>query len=214
MRKFACLMALLMLGGCNVVVTEQPLFSARDEAGAPPMKPGLWRMDADEACDFDPAKPLADWPECASGAVFAPGVISGHDKKDGKDVRIEAPFILAAGDPRVGQLRLVDEDIEGHGKANPPYGYVAVKPTKLDHGAIVEVTYWLVLCGPPPPPNAKTRSQKPALGTLHPLPGMKMKPGDAVCTTDSQAALRGAAAASRAWGEKPKRARWIRAGEG
>ena len=51
------------------------------------------------------------------------------------------------------------------------------------------------------------------MGTLKPLPGMEMKPGDAVCTTHSKDALRAAAKASEAWAEAPlPEARWLRDG--
>ena len=41
-RLLFVLAAALMLGGCNMVYAEQPLFTAADAASAPAMRPGLW----------------------------------------------------------------------------------------------------------------------------------------------------------------------------
>lgn len=59
--------ACLPLGACNVVVTKAPLFSKADESGAPPLRPGLWRMGSEPDCTVDESKPLIDWPKCAPG---------------------------------------------------------------------------------------------------------------------------------------------------
>jgi hypothetical protein len=69
-----------------------------------------------------------------------------------------------------------------------------------------------VQCGPPPPVDKNGNST--AMGTLKPLPGIEMKPGDAVCTTHSKDALRAAAKASEAWADQPPhQSRWLRDGE-
>lgn len=47
MRKLLVLLAALSLTACNAVISEMPLFSARDARGAPVLKPGLWAMIED-----------------------------------------------------------------------------------------------------------------------------------------------------------------------
>src|SRR5579864_9452310 len=105
----AALIGLGLLTACNVVITKTPLFSAADEAGAPRLKPGVWLAIKQGDCQFDEKKPIDTWPECAGGAVVKVGELVGYNKKDGGAGAWEHdPFILAAGDPRIGQLRTTD----------------------------------------------------------------------------------------------------------
>ena len=91
-----------------------------------------------------------------------------------------------------------------------PYGYGAVRPTNVDdQGRITAFTLWPIQCGPPPPKDKDGNDT--AAATLKPLPGLEMKPGDAVCTTKSVSALRNAAKASEAWAPQPRGdSHWIR----
>jgi len=227
LRSLIVLASLALLGACNVVMTKDPLFTLADEAGAPKMRPGVWLMGKDGDCQVDEKTPIDTWPECAGGGVVKDGEVVGPDKKH-KGAWEHDPFILAAGDPRIMQVRVdMSANVEasasatGGGEASasssPPqsaqaYGYGGARATKTDaQGFIVAISYWPVMCGPPPPKNAK--GEDVASGTLKPLPGMIMKPGDPVCTTTSTAALRGAASASKAWTDKPMDAHWVRDGE-
>jgi len=218
-----------LLSACNVVLTNEPLFTQADAAGAPTLRPGVWLFFKQEGCDVDSAKPFVDWPDCAGGGLVKEGKIAGHKSGAPKDELERTPVVLAAGDPRVAQLR-VDVDVGADAQASAsgdatasasasggghsqPYGYAAVRPTKLDEaGRIVAFRFWPVACGPPPPKDKSGADT--AAGTLKPLPGMDMKPGDPVCSTSSKAALRAAAKASEAWAEGPiPEARWIRDGD-
>jgi len=214
MRGLVVLAVALLLGGCNVVVTEGPLFAPADERGAPPLRPGVWRME-DPKCPVEEALPIDQWPECAGAAVMSPGQMAGFDRKGGKAVLQQIPLVLAAGNPRIAQVSMHEEPPKP-GEPDKGYGYAAVKPLKTDRQRrITEIRYWLVQCGPPPPEarDMPKRDRLPPLGTLHPLPGMKMKPGEAVCTTDSIKALRAAAKASEAWDDEHHSAHWVRDGE-
>jgi hypothetical protein len=224
--RLLALAALSLLGACNVVLTQGPLFKAADEAGAPAMRPGVWLIGQEGGCRFDERAPIDAWPDCAGGAVVKAGEMTGPDKK-GKGAWEREPFVLAAGDPRIIQMRVqetlsVDASAQasGGGEASASasgggaaqsYGYAGARPVSFDaQGQITSLVYWPVMCGPPPPRNAK--GEEVAGGTQKPLPGMDMKPGDPVCTTTSTAALRGAAKASKAWTEKPMQAHWVRDG--
>ena len=208
MRVALMFAALTLLCGCNVVVTRTPLFSAADEAGAPALRPGVWRAAVDPACAVDEAQPLVDWPKCTGGAVLGPGEAAYHDRGSAKDILIHEPFLFAAGEPRIAQARIVlSGDITLEGDVTP-YIYAGARATKRDdRGRIVAVTLWPVQCGPP-----RTGAANGDTTTLHPLPGIHMKPGDLVCTADSVATLRAAARASEAWAEKPLTAHWVRDG--
>lgn len=228
LRVLAALAGLALLSACNVVQTTTPLFAAADEAGAPRLRPGVWQVFTSGDCTFDERQPIDKWPDCVGGAVVKPGEMIGYDKKDSGGVWEHDPFILAAGEPRIGQILMqetvgVGASAEASGGAAASasasgdgvshfFGYAGVRPTKTDaDGFITAVSFWPVMCGPPPPKNAK--GEEVAMGTLKPLPGMVMKPGDATCTTASQAALRAAAKASEAWKEASPAARWLRDGD-
>ncbi|HEY2177791.1 MAG TPA: hypothetical protein VGH15_04355 [Caulobacteraceae bacterium] len=207
MNRYAVIGVLcLLLGACNVVVTKTPLLSRSDEAGAPPMRPGLWRLEGDEPCQVDESRPLIEWPKCAGGVVIKDGSAGYYDRDGPAPVWTSQPFVLAAGTPRVGQAQA---KISGDVKVgSDPFIYFGARATKNDDAArITAMSIWPVQCGPPPPGDKAESTSKP-------LPGIEMKPGDPVCTTASVAVLRMAAGASEAWIPKPIRARWLRADGG
>ena len=224
LRAVVAAAALALLTACNMVETKDPLFATADEQGGPVLRPGVWLIGKDGDCQVDEAKPIDTWPSCAGGAVVKSGSLTGHDTKNGKGVWETIPFIFAAGDPRIIQVK-VDETVSvsagaeasggaeasasasGGGEAHY-FGYAGALATKTDdQGRITAISYWPVLCGPPPPKNAK--GEDVAGGTKKPFPGMVMEEGGA-CTTTSTDALRGAAKASRRWADKPMDAHWIR----
>jgi len=220
-RIFLAFAGLALLAACNVPVTKAPLFFAADEAGGPRLRPGVWQLGREDVCRFDPGKPFNEWPDCAGAGVVSPGQVIGHDAKKPKDELETTPFIFAAGDPRIIQVKFKTEGAvsmeSGDQHSSSPtgqvwlYGYAAGRPTKTDaQGQITAVSYWLVLCGPPPPENRNGADT--AFGTLHPFPGMKMKPGDGACEPQSAAALRAAAHASERYKERPMEAHWLRDG--
>ena len=215
-----------LLGACNVVLTKDPLFTQADSAGAPQLRSGVWLIFLQPGCQVDTAKPFVDWPDCAGGGLVSNGEIAGHKSGTPKDELERTPVVLAGGQPRIAQLRVdvdtsvsADASASGGGSASAsatgggqahPYAYAAVQPTKLDDaGRIVAFRFWPIDCGPPPPKNKN--GEEVAGGTLKPLPGMQMKPGDAFCSTRSKDALRAAAKASEAWADGPiPEARWLR----
>jgi hypothetical protein len=228
MWRWLMIASLTLLGACNVVLTKEPLFTHADEAGAPALRPGVWLIFREADCKFDETKAFVDWPDCAGGGLVGPDGITA--RKSGHEQGLEVtPIVLAAGQPRIAQLPVemsVSSQAEasasggasatasasGGGEARP-YAYAAVRPTKFDaQGQIVAFKFWPVDCGPPPPKDKGGADSAPA--TLKPLPGIEMKKGDAVCTTDSKDALRAAAKASEAWAEGPiPEARWLRDGK-
>lgn len=220
MRRILAVLSILSLGllsACNVVLTKQPLFTAADEAGAPPLRPGVWVL-RDPDCSFDETQPMTTWPDCAGGMIYRDGQALGVSRKDGKTTWERQPLVIAGGDPRIAQVR-VRLDLSagsGHdtsGQNADLYGYAAVQVLKTGAaGRITAFSYWPVMCGPPPPPPPPNAKPEVAfqLGTKKPLPGLEMKKGEAVCTTSSVPALRNAAKASVAWREKEMTAHWVR----
>jgi hypothetical protein len=220
LRALTLFAAALALGGCNLVVSEKPVFTAADAAGAPPLRPGVWSA-TQPGCDFKPSDPVAKWPKCAGGGVITAAAImaSVDTSSGGPDGQPPAvtkspmtiPYLLAAGDPRVMQVNVKPPAQAG----GPPslFFFAALKPVARDpDGRITQAEVWAIQCGPPPPPKPAASADATDQGgiTDHPLPGMKVT--DGMCAPTDKAAVRNAATASRAWADQIGTMRWIRDG--
>ena len=116
------------LSACNMVVTTEPMFLAQDQA-TPALREGLW-VSPKKDCKFDIKTPTTTWPECAQWIVIRGSSMTGTDEKG---EAFAMPFVLAAGDPRVMQLKIEDE------KKAAIYVYLGVRPLKFDkQGQTVE----------------------------------------------------------------------------
>ena len=200
-RPAAAVLLAIALGGCNVVYSDQPLFTRADEAGAPAMRPGLWLSD-DAKCQFDETKPVQRWPTCASWSLV----------RAGQFLEYKAPawtsmdYVLAAGAPRVLQVPFTIE------KATA-YVYAGLKPLRSDSdGRITAVRTWSAQCGPPPPQpppgSAAPSDGKQRSVTTQPLPGLEIK--DDNCIARDQGPVRASVTASEAWDTTPATAHWVR----
>lgn len=194
------------LSACNMVVTTEPTFLAQDQA-TPALREGLW-VSPKKDCRFDIEAPATKWPECAQWIVIKGASMTGVDEKG---EAFAVPFVLAAGDPRVLQIKIEDE------KMAAIYVYVGLRPLKYDkEGRIVSYTGWLTQCGPPPPKDAKRPDGNPRYGSLQPSPGMVMDADLSGCAPESKAALIRAAGLSEAYEEasdKDDVSRWVREGD-
>ena len=223
-KALAVICAAALLGGCNVVVSKTPVFTAADSAGAPVFKPGLWLSEKDD-CKFDETQPMAKWPECADPLAITPTQVHGVGAKAGKP----SAYLVAAGDPAVVQAQVdidvsagVDVSASGDATASgsasakvkgpPPYAFLGIHPLALDNqGRVIRMEQWPVMCGPPPPePKPDVPFDKARYVTLHPLPGLKIE--GQVCTPDGKAAVLNAARESRTYGTVQK-AHWVREDE-
>lgn len=145
MRRFLLLAAAsLLLGGCNLVVAELPIFTEADASGAPQLKPGVW-LSRDPACPVDTSKPMSDWPACADPSVISADTIGGRAGDDRA-----MPYVLAGGDPQVLQMK-----IQMDPEKPALYMFAGLQVLRTDaQGRIVEARTWGVQCGPPPPAPA------------------------------------------------------------
>lgn len=213
MRLILILAALSLLGACNMVITQQPVFSRLDAYGAPQLRQGVWDQPPSAACQFDKSAPLKTWPSCAQGAVVEPFKMSGFNDNNGKRAWTSLDYVLGWGRPQVLQAYLTSAT--GDPLPMPAfYFYIAVHPTQTDNlGRITAYKSWPVMCGPPPPAGAKgPDGGTPRYGTLSPLPGLTMDQGGNNCSTASKAAIRGAAGQSRAWNKEITASHWVRDG--
>jgi hypothetical protein len=220
MRRILIVASLLLLGACNMVVTKEPLFSKADTVGEAQLRPGVWREKEKDPCDFDESKPLTDWPGCANGFIVKDGQVGGYNTDaSGKKTWSSSELIVAGGDPRVIQVLMKDLGVKGLGDLpfGPMYLYMAAHPTKSDdQGQIVAYTAWPILCGPPPPPDAKgPDGNGMRIGTLEPLPGLTMDKDGNNCSAPSQAVVRAAAKASVKWQAQAtvSEDHWVRDGD-
>lgn len=202
MRHIGIVACALALAGCNLVYSEKPLFSAADSRGAQ-FRPGVW-MKPEPGCDFDRAKPLKEWPECAGGIILRADRMV-DPKQSGKEVA----YVLADGEPPVVQIPF-DEKLK-----KPIFVYAGVRVSKTDErGRITEFRTWIAQCGPPPPKPKD--GAKPSFVTDHPLPGLKIDKESGMCIATSPGPVRVSVRASEAWddGDKSKvPASWLRDGE-
>ena len=214
--RSALIAALLLLGGCNMVVTPTPMVSKTDEAGAPSLRPGVWRGKADPACAFDEQSSLDGWPSCANGAVVGDNDISVYQTLNGQRApKSKVAYILAAGDPRVLQISLSGLTT-GVGLSFNGYVYGGLRQTKTDaEGRIIAYSAWLVACGPSPPQNTKSSDgAKISFGTLAPFSGLVMDKDGQNCAPKSVAALRNATVESEKLPDAtPSSSHWVRDGD-
>lgn len=209
MRVLLGLCLVLLLGGCNRVHSDHPLFFASDAAGAPRLRDGLWAInDGDKTdCAYDAGKPVTIWPDCADWMLVRGGEILGYDKPGKDDVTglgqwTSLPFVLAAGSPPVLQVGMMEED-------RLDYQFFGIEPTASDAVGVTAFSSWPVMCGPPPPEGEMTDGKRRYV-TLEPQPGFTVV-DESSCSATDPGAIRSAAGPSRSWaGESVGGARWVR----
>jgi hypothetical protein len=241
LRIAASVAILLGLSGCNIVVSEDPWFTAADAAPAPVLRDGLW-LAAESDCRFDDARPAEQWPDCAD-AFFVRGEERWSMQWDtdagDKPRRTFAgwepadPFsdtlFVASGDHLIMQAQTQGEPADpppdggdaGAGKADSrAYIYGAIRPGQLDdEGKVLAFETWFIQCGPLPEPKLSPRRKNSSWSdvTEEQSPSVTDKPFpgltviDDVCIAESVEALRQAAVLSEAIGTKEK-SRWVREG--
>lgn len=198
----------VMLGGCNMVVSERPWF---DAPSGPQLKDGIWAIVDMDECAVDPAAALVDWPDCARPVLVRGGEYlgpaSGDDDRPPAERLDPARWdkiahVLADGTPQIDQIAAKHPvgsgrpPVDGVDEGKPFYIYTAVQPSATDSdGRITALRRWPVLCGPKPVRKAGMTGRSRFV-TEKPFKGLKID-GDS-CTAKDLAALRRAAAGSEA----------------
>ncbi|HEY3814162.1 MAG TPA: hypothetical protein VGL66_13135 [Caulobacteraceae bacterium] len=199
--------AALTLGGCNMVMSTKPMFTAADAAGAPVLRPGLW-VALDKDCkDFSPSDEPDQWPQCANGIR-----VGATNLYDPTDPNTPSAYVLASGDPRILQFYIdlsTLQPSETHPAPAWTYFYAAVRPRAHDGaGRITSAEFWFIQCGPPPPKGADGTVNMDDSATHKLLPGMTAtKQG---CSPKDQATVRAAAGPSKAWDDDHHVYHWLR----
>ena len=189
LKQFAVLLSLSLLGACNMVVSETPMFTESDRSKVAP-RDGIWLGEKDD-CQFDSGKPESEWPRCAMQVVVRN---SGRELNliDGKETqRVTALF--AAGTPAIIEAQWIDDAKE---PAKATYGYFGLesRPAAQD-GRFIRASLWPVECG----------AKNPTSSEIRPFPGITPE-----CRPASKDAIRAAAVFSRR-AEQVQVWRWVRA---
>lgn len=200
-RLFACLL-ILMLGGCGMAVSEKPMFTAADTAGAPILADGVWLMKDDPACRVDAALPVSRWPACASWVEHRDGQWSEPSGGTMPTVKpLENDILFVGGTIGLMQVGFKDGGTEWDG---PTYMFMAFdNPAGGDK--LKSIALWPVMCG-------TMIDYKGAAEQRNAMPVVKQRFAgfDEKCRPASQDALRAAAAPSRPHPSKLLRFRWVR----
>ncbi len=219
MRKVLAALLGLALGGCNLVVSEQPWFAA-GAAQQPGLKDGLWVNLKDAKCRFDPAEAIQDWPDCAQPMLVQGGYYRGPGPGQGDPGQLadvdkweRMAHLLAAGEPAIDQIDLSSADEADAARPTKGYLYLATRITARDEqGRAVAVVRWPVACGPLPKRQSRGKSRPGDHVSAKPFPGLVVK--DSICTASDIDALRRAAALSEQVavpnGTPPIISRWVR----
>lgn len=210
-RWSLALLAVTLLGGCTIVGSDKPLFTATDSVGAPVLRPGLWAMPNDD-CDYDEASPAKGWPECANATVVTADRLSGGERGPSGKTKGALAYRIATGDPPGLQVAAPEDEKDG-----PKFIYAGLRPLDFDkQGRATKLRVWLALCAKPP---TFEDGKAPDLPRPDKLPeGLEARPKGSCVALNAQAA-RAAIKRSEEWltGGKSEdmflTAHWVREGE-
>jgi len=189
-RSILIALFLPLLGACNMVISETPMFADAERAASLP-RDGIW-LSEDKDCVFDSGEPESTWPTCVMWILVRDG---GTDisLSDGKGQSESIHGLVVAGNPMIVQARWIDTAKE---PSRAIYGYYAIEPLKVDTDRrFSEAKLWPVECG----------LKKGADAKIEPFPGIG--PG---CRPTSQDSIRSAATSSSR-GDELSEWRWLRA---
>ena len=204
-RLLASFLILILVSGCDVAISERPMFTGADTAGAPQFENGVWLLEEDSDCHVDAAQRVSHWPECANWVVFRDGQLFERVREGDIAVkRIENAILIVAGEVGLAQIEHISS---GGSAAEPPVYFFAAFETLGNPPTLPlrSIALWNVMCG--------TRAMEPGEAASDDQSGELVRfPGfDEKCQPASQDALRAAALASRPSGAPRLRATWMRA---
>lgn len=191
MRLCAALL-ILTLSGCSIAVSDKPMLTAADTAGAPQFADGVWLMpefDEEVDCAVDTARPVSSWPDCATWALHKDGQWFAREGNSGiatKAVPREA-VVVSNGDIAIVQL---ESEPGEDGTVDPtPFTFVAFDNKPAATAPLRAIGFWVVMCGKYESVEGAAEDEADKLVRF---PGFDEK-----CRPESMKVLRDAAAASR-----------------
>jgi hypothetical protein len=184
---------ILALGGCGMVVSDQPMLEPADIAGAPQFADGVWLIsdfDDDSPCIVDTALPVSRWPDCATWAVHQDGQWFAREGNEGIATKAvpRSAVIVSNGDIAIVQLETEKSPAKDGTIDSMPYSFIAFDNKPAATTKLRSIGLWIVMCGK----YEKSGAGDDAVETLVRFPGFNEK-----CRPASVRILRDAAAASR-----------------
>lgn len=138
-------LSVLTISGCQrqTLILDSAVLTPADEAGAPPLRPGVWAR-ASRECDYDPNKALTAWPDCVGYFV-----VRDHELRWAGSSEY-SPMVLAGGYPRVLQE-----------KTERGYEYTGLRAQGFDpQRRVVLMERWSLAC-PDDPATGSTMACEP-----------------------------------------------------
>ena len=190
-RLLAFLGLMVLLGGCNVAMSDKPLFAEAQRSPTLLLADGIWTLDKLD-CVADLAKPRKEWPKCVDWVIVSDNkAVLGSDSKPGDGPQ---DIMIVDGKPPLLQAKVTTTN------SPPAWGYLVFNPqSAAKNGRITAVQVWAVACG----------TEEPGEGSnpkIHPYPGFTEN-----CRTASVEALRAAASKERPASNQTVTWKWLRA---
>jgi hypothetical protein len=179
----------LLLGACNVAMSDKPLFGDAQRSSALVLEDGIWTLDEPD-CKADLGKPRKDWPNCVDWIIVGGSkALVGSDSKPGDGPE---DILIVDGNPPLLQAKVTTSG------SPPTWGYLVFHSLgNSKTGRVTAVEVWPVACG--------TQEGNAANPKIHPYPGFSEE-----CRTTSIDALRAAAARERPADTETVTWRWLR----
>jgi hypothetical protein len=205
--RFLAALLVLTLSGCGIAVSDKPMLSAADTAGAPQFADGVWLMpefDEEVDCAVDAAKPVSSWPDCATWALHKDGQWFAREGKSGIATKPVPREAVAVSNGDIAIVQLESEPGED-GTVDPtPFTFVAFDNKPAATAPLRAIGFWMVMCGKYEPVEGAAEDEADKLVRF---PGFDEK-----CRPESVAVLRAAAEASRPPADiEAPRFHWVRA---
>lgn len=183
-----------------MAVSEKPMFTAADTAGAPQFENGVWLMLAEnerDTCLVDTAQPASKWPQCADWVIHGDGRWFERGGDSGSAIEpVPGSILVAGGDVAILQIAFDDEPKDG-----PSYSFAAFDNKPAATAKLRSIKFWIVMCG-----TYRASADGASAEQLVRYTGFDEK-----CRPASPQAIRDAAEASRPPASKMLELRWVRA---
>ena len=193
-----------------MAVSDKPMLTAADLAGAPRFENGVWLMSdqiSSEPCPVDTIKPVSHWPACAIWLILSKGQWFAREGDAGIEIRSLAGLItVSGGDMAIVQVQnaVLDDSPPDTAPDPLPYFFLAFDQKPVAGERLSAVDLWLVMCGKFS--ARERRGEEEAGKEFFTYPGF-----DKQCRPNSIDVLRAAAAASRTPERQRLQIRWVRA---
>jgi hypothetical protein len=185
-------LAAIILGGCGLVYSPQPLFGPADAPGVPALRSGIWVLeDPDSHCRPRPQASVRHWKGCETWMLVRDTDIATVETDRAWS---STGYLIASGEPLIWQIGPEADE------AGLRYVYFGLRALTSDaEGRVTRFEAWNGLCGPPqkvakPQDKRRAAHEPQKLDTAALLPGLVPTESGSDCWASHQAAVRRAVA--------------------